>query len=101
MDELWQQQVEEQLDMNIREAEREYELSLKDSHRRQVGGNHYKRMVIEPWTIIDTFDLNFYEGNVLKYLLRKKENRVEDLEKAIHYLEKEIENEHTRKSIRV
>ena len=30
-------------------------------------------------------------GNVLKYLLRDKGNKKEDLEKAVHYLEKIIE----------
>ena len=101
MDDLWQQQLEEMADMEIREAEREYFTGQSGAHKRQVGGDHYKKMLIEPWTIIDTFDLNFYEGNVLKYLLRKKGDRVEDLQKAIHYLEKEIENEHLRKGTSV
>ena len=59
---------------------------------KQVGGDHYAKHKIQPWHIIDEYDLNYYEGNVLKYLLRSKSNRVEDLHKAVHYLEKEIEN---------
>ena len=58
---------------------------------RQVGGNHYKERSMQPWDVIDAFNLGFYEGNVLKYLLRDKVNKKEDLEKAIHYLEKIIE----------
>tara|TARA_R110002167_G_scaffold319391_2_gene525090 strand:+ start:1121 stop:1456 length:336 start_codon:yes stop_codon:yes gene_type:complete len=58
---------------------------------RQVGGSHYKRHSIQPWDIIDEYGLGFYEGNVLKYLLRDKGNKREDLEKAVHYLEKIIE----------
>jgi len=59
---------------------------------RQVGGTHYQNK-IQPWEIIESWDLDFFEGNVLKYLLRKKDNRVEDLQKCQHYLEKCIERE--------
>ena len=58
---------------------------------KQVGGTHYKQETIQPWDIIDEYELGFYEGNVLKYLLRDKGNKKEDLEKAVHYLEKIIE----------
>ena len=60
-------------------------------HSKQIGGTHYSKHTIQPWDIIDEYGLNFYEGNVLKYLLRKKDNRREDLEKCQHYLEKCIE----------
>lgn len=59
---------------------------------RQVGGSHYKKHSIQPWDIIDEYGLGFYEGNVLKYLLRDKGNKREDLEKAVHYLEKVLED---------
>lgn len=59
---------------------------------KQVGGNHYRDHKIQPWDIIDEYGLNFYEGNVLKYLLRKKGSRVEDIGKLIHYAEKELSN---------
>jgi hypothetical protein len=54
---------------------------------RQVGGEHYVSMSLQPWEIIDALGLGFYEGTVIKYLLRRKENRVMDLRKAIHYIE--------------
>jgi len=57
---------------------------------RQVGGDHYQRR-IQPWDVIDEYGLDYYEGNAIKYILRWKGDRVEDLKKAIHYLEKEIE----------
>ena len=62
------------------------------AHDRQVGGDHYQKE-IQPWDIIDAYDLDYYEGNALKYLLRDKGDRTEDLQKAIHYLEKELEEE--------
>ncbi|HET8689358.1 MAG TPA: DUF3310 domain-containing protein [Methanosarcina sp.] len=59
----------------------------------QVGGNHYAKHKIQPWNVIDEYGLNFYEGNALKYLLRRKGNRLEDLQKAKHYIEKLIDDE--------
>ena len=58
---------------------------------KQVGGDHYKKHLIQPWDIIDAYHLDFYEGNALKYLLRTKGSREEDIKKAIHYLEKLLE----------
>jgi len=61
---------------------------------RQVGGDHYKKHKIQPWDIIDEYNLNFYAGNVIKYMLRDKEDEdgLEALYKARHYLEKLISN---------
>ena len=58
--------------------------------RKQVGGNHYAMHKIQPWDIIDEYQLDYYEGNVIKYTLRRKDptKRKEDLQKAMHYLEK-------------
>ncbi len=59
----------------------------------QVGGDHYSRHSIQPFDIIDEYDLNFYEGNALKYLLRQKGDRITDLKKARHYIDVLIERE--------
>jgi len=64
----------------------------KNSNSHQVGGDHYQKD-IQPWEIIDSYNLDFYEGNALKYLLRKKNNRLEDLQKCQHYVERLIETE--------
>lgn len=66
------------------------------SYEKQEGGSHYKSLVIEPWAIIDANGLDYFEGNVIKYILRKKggtKERIEDLKKAIHYIEHIIEVE--------
>ncbi len=64
-----------------------------DIMARQVGGDHYKR-ACQPWEIIEEWNLNYWAGNVLKYLLRYPyKNGVEDLEKAKHYLEYLIKKE--------
>jgi hypothetical protein len=59
---------------------------------KQVGGNHYKKFKIQPYTFTRTNDLNFFQGNVIKYVCRYKDkNGIEDLKKIIHYCELEIE----------
>ena len=59
---------------------------------RQVGGDHYRQHEVQPWDIVEMYGLNFFTGNALKYLLRIKGDRIQDLEKCKHYIEKEIEN---------
>ena len=56
--------------------------------QKQVSGNHYKDTKIQPIEFIHANDLNFCEGNVIKYVTRhRRKNGKQDLEKAIHYLE--------------
>ena len=65
----------------------------ESAKQRQIGGNHYKK-AIQPWDIISEWELDFWEGNVLKYLLRWKfKDGLQDLKKAKHYLEFLIERE--------
>jgi hypothetical protein len=65
----------------------------KHSLSYQIGGHHYKDLAIEPWQVIDACGLNFYEGTAIAYIMRRKGDRVEDLQKAIHTLEHLIEIE--------
>lgn len=62
---------------------------------RQVDGDHYKGKPMQPWDIIEAWNLDFFEGSALAYLLRRKPgvSRATDLRKAIHYLEKCVERE--------
>ena len=59
--------------------------------------NHYQGQKFEVIDIIEDYQLGFHLGNVLKYILRagRKSDRVEDLRKAVWYLEREIANEKT------
>ena len=52
----------------------------------QVGGSHYKDMRFQPIELIGLLSLDFFQGNVVKYVARhhKKGGR-EDLDKAKHY----------------
>lgn len=59
----------------------------------QVGGNHYKQFAgHEPWDVITAWDLGYLDGTALKYIARwKHKNGVQDLKKAVHFLQKAIE----------
>ena len=58
---------------------------------KQIGGSHYKNMVIQPYEFISKNELTFFPGNVIKYVCRyKQKNGIQDLEKVIHYCQLEI-----------
>tara|TARA_Y100000768_G_C23976003_1_gene683117 strand:- start:1963 stop:2304 length:342 start_codon:yes stop_codon:yes gene_type:complete len=58
------------------------------------GPNYYQRGSIQAWDFIRDQGLNFHLGNAIKYICRAghKESKVEDLKKAIHYLENELQH---------
>lgn len=58
------------------------------------GPSHYKRGKIEVWDFIRDQDLNYHLGNAIKYICRAghKDSKVDDLKKAIHYLQNELEH---------
>lgn len=61
----------------------------------QHGGNHYKQFTgFEPWDVVVAWNLGYLEGTALKYIARwRHKNGVEDLKKAIHFLQKAVEVE--------
>lgn len=56
--------------------------------------SHYHPDTIEAIEVIEAWNLGFNLGNVVKYIARceHKENKVQDLKKALFYLTREIEN---------
>jgi hypothetical protein len=75
----------------------EEKLKPTKANDRQVGGNFYKQMEIEPWDVIDAGPhaqaIGFYRWTALAYIMRAgdKGPAREDYEKALHYLEKLLE----------
>ena len=58
---------------------------------KQIGGSHYKFFTIQPYEFISKNNLSFFQGNVIKYVCRYLfKNKIEDLEKIIHYCQLEI-----------
>ena len=64
------------------------------ANEKQVNGEHYKKLPIQPWDFIDANNIPFLEGSAIKYIARwRDKGGVDDLRKAIHFLEKRIELE--------
>jgi hypothetical protein len=60
----------------------------------QIGGSHYRDMVIQPVEYILANGIGFVEGSIIKYVSRyKAKGGVEDLRKARHFLDLLIEHE--------
>lgn len=64
--------------------------------RKQVGGDHYQRLSIEPLDFFKAVSEDGYEGflrfNAMKYLTRyPQKGGIGDLRKAQHYIELLIE----------
>lgn len=60
----------------------------------QVGGDHYKKLKIQPVEYIMANNIPYMEGNVVKYVTRwRDKGGIADLEKAMHYLQMLIEQE--------
>ena len=60
------------------------------------GPAYYQRGSSDVWDFVRDQGLNFHLGNVIKYICRagyKTDSKIQDLEKALHYLENELEHE--------
>jgi Protein of unknwon function (DUF3310) len=65
----------------------------------QEGGDHYKKMAIQPIEFTMKNNLNFCQGNIIKYVTRyKTKNGIEDLKKAKHYIDLLIEMEYGKQN---
>jgi len=59
---------------------------------KQIGGTHYKKLDPEPWNVILQWNLGYLEGTALKYIARwRDKGGIDDIRKAIHFLEKLVE----------
>ena len=67
-----------------------------DSLDKQVDGNHYKSMKIQPAEFINENKLLFAEGNAIKYICRhRSKGKEKDIKKAIPYLEMILERDYS------
>lgn len=71
-----------------------YQYNEGSELRKQVGGDHYSKLAIQPVEYINANKLTYLQGNVIKYVTRYKDkNGLQDLEKAKHYIDLLIELE--------
>jgi DNA-binding CsgD family transcriptional regulator len=75
----------------------EPQVVVEQAKDRQVGGDHYKEMGVQPWDVVDTWPrdqrIGYYRGGALKYLMRmgsKDESPIE-VAKGQHYIQKLLE----------
>ena len=74
-----------------------WRISYMSAHKKQVGGDHYKRMAIQPSHYIVKNKLGWYEGNIVKYITRHSiKGGRQDIEKVIHYAELLLEDKYPK-----
>lgn len=79
------------------EQQQHLDAMLGRANQKQVGGDHYKNMGVEPWDVVDTWPIEqrigAYRHGALKYLMRmgSKDENVQEIKKAGHYIEKLVE----------
>jgi hypothetical protein len=65
---------------------------MTNPNDQQVGGNHYKS-AFQHWDFVRETNQGYLEGGTTKYLGRShKKNGVQDLNKALHYVDKLTED---------
>lgn len=66
----------------------------------QEGGDHYKKLAIQPFEYIHRNGIGFAEGCAIKYLTRwKDKGGVQDLKKARHFIDLLIDEVERSKSL--
>jgi len=67
----------------------------------QVGGDHYKKMGIQPMEYITKNNMPFADGCIIKYVTRWRfKGGVEDLKKAKHFIDLLIELEEKNDNVK-
>ena len=55
---------------------------------QQIGGQHYKKLKIQPVEYVHANGIGYFEGSVIKYVTRwRDKGGLQDLEKAKHFLQ--------------
>lgn len=59
---------------------------MGEALKHQVGGQHYKGLACQVVELAVMADLNSFQFNIIKYVMRHPEkNGIEDVKKALHY----------------
>jgi len=74
-------------------------VELKKANELQVGGEHYRSMVVQPWDALEAWLTpeefrGYQKGVAIAYLAReRKKGGTQDIEKAMHHLMKLVESD--------
>lgn len=97
LDDEFESSIREQVNATQKNSwEKNITEKIAQANTTQVGGDHYKKLAIQPWDAMQSWMTpeqfeGFLRGNAIKYLARNKGNLLEDWQKAQHYLTKLIE----------
>ena len=63
-----------------------------DTRSHNVGASDYSKHIIQPWSIWIDYNLNAFDADIIKRVLRTKEgeDRITDYEKIIHICQERI-----------
>ena len=77
---------------NVPSCDKQTTTSTNDIRSFNVSESDYSKHKIQPWDIILEYGLDFFDGTILSYLLRKKatDPRKQDYQKIIHYCQERI-----------
>jgi hypothetical protein len=73
------------------------EVETETANDIQMGGDHYKRLGVEPWDVFDTWPIEqrigAYRANCTKYVMRldAKDTPLLNAQKLAHYAQKLVE----------
>lgn len=69
--------------------------NFEGANSRQIGGDHYiKYGDLQPWDMYYPWKLNWFQGEAINKIVRfRDKGGLEDLEKAIHIIQKMMEEE--------
>lgn len=75
--------------------------ALLDRNKKQIGGDHYVKMEVQPWDVMEAIltqeeFIGFLKGNIIKYAMRQGKKGDDDADKARHYMEKLKSSNETR-----
>ena len=62
------------------------------NNQSEVAGSHYEKLNVEPVILFREFNLNWFQGEIIKYVSRfKNKNGLQDLNKASHIAQMAID----------
>ena len=61
-----------------------------DVRSYNIGASDYSKHKIQPWDIILEYNLNFFDADIIKRVLRTKGDRREEYQKIIHVAKERI-----------
>lgn len=81
-----EEKVQAQIDWDLYQKLKVIGIIPSEERSYNVGNSDYSRHVIQPWSIWIDWDLNPWDADIIKRVLRTKEgdSRISDYEKIIH-----------------